>query len=304
MSNQQNPQPKRGAVSEPGNELAARQPNVLPVPLDGPLNDLDQAYRLARVFAQADIVPSDLRNKPANVFLVVLYGQRLGIPPEIAISSISVVKGRPRMSGQLLLAKVREAGHLPKIVHGRGQCTVTITRGDTGEVHSETFTLDDAVTAGLCSIKNGKPYARSKQGEPLPWESYPKRMLQWRAVSTCVDILCPEVKMGFVVEDEVDELPADRPSLAQVAAERMDQTPPAAQPDPQPGPSEEDKQAALEAELAELAAEHTGDTPAAAPEDQTPRPAPDYVCDVCGAEGEHFQDECPDLKHPAEEVGR
>lgn len=250
-----------------------------PVPLDGPLADADQAWRLAQFFAAADIVPQDLRNKPANAFLVILYGQRLGLPPEIALSTVSVVKGKPRMAGQLLLAKVREAGHRPKIVHGENQCTVTITRDD-GDEHTETFTLAEAVKAGLCKIKDGQVQARSQKGEPLPWETYTKRMLQWRAVGACVDVICPEVKMGFVVEGELDEPAQERPTLAQVAAQRMDKQAQDAAEDPTTEPphetvveeeaavveevappNEEQVQADLAADLADIEAEHQAEYP-------------------------------------------
>lgn len=253
----------------------------VPVPLDGPLADADQAWRLARFFAAADIVPNDLRNKPANAFLVILYGQRLGLPPEIALSTVSVVKGKPRMAGQLLLAKVREAGHKAKIVHGKDECTVTITRDD-GDDHTETFTLAEAVKARLCTIKDGQPYARSQKGEPLPWETYTKRMLQWRAVGACVDVICPEVKMGFLVEGELDEVAPERPTLAQVAAQRMDKqaqdAPVDAPVDAPAGPSAEAVEEAavveeeapvtqeqvladLRADLADIEAEHAAEYP-------------------------------------------
>lgn len=190
------------------------------VPLSGPISDLDSAYRYAAALAQASIVPNDLRNSPSNVLLVILYGQQLNVPPVIAIQTISVVKGRPQIAGKLLLAKVREAGHRTKITdHTDRSCTVTITRGDTDEQHTETFTLDDAVASKLVAIKDGKPYARSKQGEALPWENYTKRMLMWRAVGYCVDAICPEVRMGFAVEGEFEH-DDDRPSLGQVAAQR------------------------------------------------------------------------------------
>lgn len=250
-----------------------------PVPLDGPLADADQAWRLAQFFAAADIVPQDLRNKPANAFLVILYGQRLGLPPEIALSTVSVVKGKPRMAGQLLLAKVREAGHRPKIVHGENQCTVTITRDD-GDEHTETFTLAEAVKAGLCKIKEGQVQARSQNGEPLPWETYTKRMLQWRAVGACVDVICPEVKMGFVVEGELDEPAQERPTLAQVRAQRMDkqaqdsaEEPPTDPPNEPPAEeeaavveedapvSQEQVLADLRADLADIEAEHAAEYP-------------------------------------------
>lgn len=301
-------QTRRGTtVSQPGTSLAATGSiDTVHVPLNGTLENVDQAWRLAKIFAQAGIIQTDLKNSPANTFLVILYGQRLGIPPEIAISTIGVVKGKPRMSGQLLLAKVREAGHKPKILHGNGKCTVTIVRGDDGEEHTEEFSLNDAVTAGLCKIKDGKPWARSTfKDEPLPWELYPKRMLMWRALGFCVDVICPEVKMGFVVEGELDQEPIAEPrTLNQVAAERMDQPSPVdIDSSTDPVRTEEEQQAGLEAELAALAEQHTGGLSTAPVEEEVPTPSPDYVCDICNVRGDHFQDVCPDLQHPAEEVG-
>lgn len=176
------------------------------IPLAGPVADLDSAYRYASALAQADIMPKDLRGKPSNVLAIILYGQQLDLTPMQAIQSIYVVNGRPSMSGQLWLSKVREAGHSPKIEHGDGACTVTITRGDNGESHTETFTIDDAKRAGLASKDI--------------WKNYPKRMLMWRAVSDCATVICPEVALGFGLEGDAE--PEHRPSLAQVAAERAD----------------------------------------------------------------------------------
>jgi hypothetical protein len=293
--------PTNGGAT-PGTDLArtttdATGKTVIRVPLGRRLEDMDQAWRLAQAFAAADIVPHDLKGKPANAFLIMLYGQRLNLPPEIAINSISVVKGRPRMSGQLLLAKVREAGHRVFVPcaecgeseHGAGvghryvaehddeHCTITVIRGDNGDRHSETFTLQDAVTAKLCSIKDGKPYVRSKQGEALPWENYPKRMLRWRAAGACVDVICPEVRMGFAVEDELDKPVEERPTLAQVAAERTDRelaTAGEARREP-----EQDSDEAIAAQVAAIESEYNPET--AMSEDEA------RAADLADIEAEH-----------------
>lgn len=228
------------------------QPTRLPVPLVGPLVDLDQAYRYAQAMAQASILPDDLRGKPSNVLLIILYGQQLNIPPVIAAQTIYVVKGRPVMAGKLLLSKVREAGHRAAITeHTDTSCTVKITRGDTSEEHTETFTLADAVAAKLVGLQDGKPFARSKQGEPLPWEAWTRRMLLWRAAGFCADFICPEVRMGFAIEGELDTI-EERPSLAQVAAERQDI--PITEPVDPPVPADDAEVAAI---VADIAAEHT-----------------------------------------------
>lgn len=242
-------------------EKASQQARVA-VPLVGELKDLDQAMRYAQVMAMADILPNDLRSKPANVLLIILYGQQLNVPPVIAVQTINVIKGRPVMSGKMLLSKVREAGHRAKILeHTDTSCTVQITRGDTGEEHAETYTLTDAVAAKLVSLKDGKPFARSAKNEPLPWETWTKRMLLWRAAGFCADFICPEVRMGFAIEGEMDTLPDDRPSLAQVAAEREDRASADAQPvDTEPVAAADTPAPADDAEVAaiveEIAREH------------------------------------------------
>lgn len=236
-----------------------------PVPLQGPIADLESAYRYASALAQADILPYALRGKPSNVLTVMLYGQYLDLPPVVAIQTISVINGRPQLAGKLVLAKVREAGHKPEVVeHTDESCTVRITRGDDGSSHQETFTLAEAVHARLVQLKDGKPHARSKQGEPLPWETYTKRMLLWRAVGLCADVICPEVKMGFAVEGE-EITDTGKPTLAQVAAEREDRaaaaagTPPETAPTPEVAPEQQaaDDEATL-AEIADIEAQHTG----------------------------------------------
>ncbi|MDI3315909.1 MAG: hypothetical protein QJR12_17015 [Mycobacterium sp.] len=234
-------------MTEPTKGIArpAEQGKVT-VPLVGPLNDLDQAYRYAQALAQSNLLPKDLYGKPANVLTIILYGQQLGLTPMQAIQSIYVVNGRPQMSGQLWLSKVREAGHRVKVSdHTDTSCTVTITRGDTGEEHTETFTWADAEKAKL---------ARKDT-----YQQHPKRMLLWRAVSNCATVICPEVALGF--GNEEPEPVTERPTLAQVAAERMDQTA-AAEPEPHPDPEPEpenlaEPDAEMVAELAELEREHT-----------------------------------------------
>lgn len=233
-------------MTEPSKDLAPVAPRPVeqakvPVPLVGQLNDLDQAYRYAQALAQSNLLPKDLFGKPANVLTIILYGQQLNLTPMQAIQSIYVVNGRPSMSGQLWLSKVREAGHRVKVSdHTPKSCTVTITRGDTAEEHTETFTWDEAVTAKL----TGKDV----------WKSYPKRMLLWRAVSNCATVICPEVALGFGAE-EPDPAPA-RPTLAQVAAERVERAEPepAAEPEVSVEPDAE-----MVAELAEIEQENLGE---------------------------------------------
>jgi hypothetical protein len=171
------------------------------VQLGSAQQDFDQLYRLCANLSKAQLLPKALIGKPADVLIIVMYGQELGLSPIQSLQGIYVVNGRPSLSGQLWLAKVREAGHKVDIAHADGSCTVTITRSD-GASHSETFTLEDAKRAGLV-------------GKDI-WKSYPKRMLMWRALSDCATVICPEVALGFGMHEIEEDTRPTGPVLAEV----------------------------------------------------------------------------------------
>ncbi len=206
------------------------------VSLTGPQGDFDSAYRLAKNLAMSMIIPQELRGKPADVLVIVLYGQELGLAPMQAINTIDVVKGRPSLRANLWVALARKAGHKVRVIEETAtSCTVRIVRHDDPEPHIVTYTIEDAKTAGLLSNDN--------------YRKNPKAMLYARAASTCCRRACPEVAMGFVDEYEMHAGEQARPTLAQVAAERADQSAVAA-----PVVVEEDD-AAMLAEVAAIAAE-------------------------------------------------
>lgn len=179
------------------------------------IRNVDDLMQLSKVTAMSDLLPDTLRRKPADVAIILLYGAELGLGPGQALQGIYVVDGRPSLAAQTWLALARRAGHRVSVVeHTASTCTVKIVRGDTGEEHVSTFTLDDAVQTGKVQIKDGKPFARSRNGKALPWETSTKAMLLARAVSAGCRFICPEIALGFYAEGELDD-----PAPVQVESE-------------------------------------------------------------------------------------
>lgn len=283
-------------MTETNNLPAVRKVSVQ---LAQPLADLDQAWRAAKVLSQSRLLPAALyatnpEQTQANVTLVLWYGAELGLPPMQAIQNIYVVKGKPQLAGSLWLAKVREAGHQAFVGcrhcdrapeahppydteedhryvkdHDENRCTWTIIRGDTGDRHTETFTIEDAVRAGLCTLRDGRPWSRSAKNEPKPWESWTRRMLLWRTLTNAATTICPEVALGYGMEG--DEVAAEEPDAADALAQAVDaRTPePPAEPadiqdaDIVPNPDEQAAQEAADEqarqEVLAMQAEHTGE---------------------------------------------
>jgi hypothetical protein len=214
------------------------------VALGAPQGDFDAAYRLAKNLALSNIIPDTLRGKPADVLVIVLYGQELGLAPMQAMQVIDVVKGRPSLRANLWVALARKAGHRVSVTEETPtSCTVQVVRCDDPTPQVVTYTLENAKTAGLLSNDG--------------YRKHPADMLYARAASKCIRRACPEVALGFSDEYELTAASEpERPTLAQVAAERDEPTPESVRPTPD------------DAEVAETVAEiERGHVGAAKPDD-------------------------------------
>lgn len=242
------------------------------VALDGPISDLDQAWRLATALAQSDLVPRALRNRPANILLVIMTGQEIGLSVAQSLRSVFVPSnGQPQLRGQLILAKLREAGHDYEYDLTDDGCEFRVIRGDNGKPYAASFTVEDAKAAGLVQERDGKLVARSQDNRALPWELYRQDMLFWRAVSRAVNRAAPEVMMGFAIMGTVDPEPEPEVVLqpaSKVAAPVAERHPqPAAQPAQSAEPAAE-----VVSELQELASQAAPQPAPAPPAEEEPDP--------------------------------
>lgn len=149
-------------------------------------NSLQAAVAYANQLADSNLLPGNYRKQPANVLFALEMGRTLGITAMAAITGIHVIEGKPAPSPALMTALIRKAGHKVRIRLDRESMTATATiiRADDPDFTFEAvWTLDRAVAAELCTIVNGKTYARDSKGKKLPWEKYPHAMLKWRALS-------------------------------------------------------------------------------------------------------------------------
>ena len=160
---------------------------------------LDGSVRFAQLLADADLLPRQFIGKPANVLYAIEYGRTLGITPVAAITGIHVIEGKPSASSGLIGGLVRQAGHKLRVKSdGKTWATAQIVRADDPDFTYEcTWDLERAAQAGLCEIKNGKPWARDRNGKPATWEKYTAAMLKARAITEVARDACEDVLFGL-----------------------------------------------------------------------------------------------------------
>jgi hypothetical protein len=174
--------------------------------------NIDEMARVSKALSESQRFGSI---QAQAVFVSVLAGQELGIPPFAAMTGINVIQGKPVLGSGVLAGLVKASPKYDYRVqkHTSEECVIAFfEHGD--HVGDSAFTMDDAKRAGLVRPSS-------------PWITYPKNMLFARALSNGVAFFAPDVTMSRIyVEGEIEESlptpppPAPRDVVAVVEAEQ------------------------------------------------------------------------------------
>lgn len=197
---------------------------------------LTEQMDYARAVSVASMLPENYRGKPADIMLAVGLGQSMGLSPAESLYRISVIKGKPTASAELIAANVRKAGHRLRVRGDHTTCTATIIRADDPEFEfTVTRDLAWARQMGLADQPN--------------YRKQPGTMLQWRAITAVARLACPEALYGVAYTP--DEMLDDGPARQERPSGSVSQLRAALHPDPDPNPLEV---ADAEARIAEASA--------------------------------------------------
>jgi hypothetical protein len=125
-------------------------------------------FRLATFVSQSGLAPKGM-STPAQIMVAMQIGAELGITPMRSVSCISVINGKPSLSGTLALGLLRSKGISFKHLTEGNPFEDSYREGMGTDAGETWFSVADAKRAGLWN----------KEG---PWKQYPARMLFWRAV--------------------------------------------------------------------------------------------------------------------------
>jgi hypothetical protein len=150
----------------------------------------------SKLVSQSDIIPDSYKGKPANILIAVGFGAAMGLSQAESLYRISVIKGKPTMSAELIAAQVRKAGHKLRLEKDEKKQSVvaTVVRSDDPDYPiSVTRDLAWAKSMGLANNQN--------------YQKQPMTMLTWRAITAVAREACPEALFGVVyTPDEMSDL--------------------------------------------------------------------------------------------------
>jgi len=183
--------------------LATLRPNEKNLNWVVPKNTTE-AIALAKTLSASGLVPKDFIGKPENCLIAMGMGAEIGLNPFQSIQNIAVINGRPCIWGDCLLGVVVVSKDFEAIVETLDEKTMTATckvKRKGREWVTVTFSKEDAEKAGLWN----------KQGT---WQSYPKRMLKYRARGFALRDAFPDKLKGIYIREEVEDFPQEATIVA------------------------------------------------------------------------------------------
>jgi hypothetical protein len=167
----------------------------------------EQMEIMAKVLARSAIIPKGLRTGPdveANVMVMLIAAHDLGLTSTLAFQKIHVIDGQPSLAAELMRILMQRDGHDFKInvatdAQGHAvEAEVLINRKEWRDEdwRGESYSMEDARTAGLTSKTN--------------WKQHPRAMLIARATAHAARLYCPDSLGGIsYTPDELGAIDVD-----------------------------------------------------------------------------------------------
>jgi len=175
----------------------------------------EEAERFALAISKSALCPEVFRNKSGDVLIAMQMGYEVGLSPMQALQNICVIKGRPCIWGDGMVALVRVHPHCKGIRQWMmgsfadkdavAYCGIT-RKGQPEEIRS--FSYQQAMNANLLNKDT--------------WKQYFERMLQWRATSWCCRDVFPDALRGLYAAEEIQDI--SEPEISEETAKNIEET--------------------------------------------------------------------------------
>lgn len=158
----------------------------------------NSAMTIANTLAKSKLIPANFQNAPQDCMIALIMADQLKINPVTLMQEMYIVHGKPALSTKFKIALVNQAGVFKSPIKfettGSGKDLSVRAYADIGndEIASATVTMAMADAEGW-SKKNSK------------YQSMPEHMLRNRAASMLINMYCPQVTMGFLTKEELDD---------------------------------------------------------------------------------------------------
>ena len=201
-------------------------------PVGQTVKQFEVMQRMGKMYAESTIVPDIYRGNIGNCIIAVDMAMRMNLNPLMVMQNLNTVKGNPSWASKFLIATINMSGKYTSLRYKKRilgkvgkikyndtvydatlrrntivekefdgtkidniECIAYATEVSTGEVlESDPVTIETAIKEGWYTKSGSK------------WQTMPLLMLTYRAAAWWQRAYCPEISMGFMTKEEVDDI--------------------------------------------------------------------------------------------------
>lgn len=218
-------------------------------PIGQQVRQFEATQRIARMYAMSNFIPDSYkyRNRQpldpnvvvANCTIAIEMATRMGANPLMVMQNLYIVHGQPSFSSKFLIACINASKRFSPLRYefrgeeGTDEYACRVVAYETSDVKHKEPLAGDWISLRMAKAEGWASKTGSK------WLTMPTQMLRYRAAAFWQRSYCPEISMGLITTEEVNDnftpyeeiennneirktvIPTDelgRPSLTAVAA--------------------------------------------------------------------------------------
>lgn len=161
----------------------------------------EHAQRVAKMLSASNLIPQAYQNNIQNTMIALEMANRIGATPLMVMQNLHVIQGKPSWSSAFIIAAInscKKFAPLRFVVKGQGdkmQCFARAKDLTTGKMLNGV-----TVTMAMAKAEGWIDKAGSK------WKTMPELMIQYRAAAFFGRLYVPEIMMGMLTAEEVQDI--------------------------------------------------------------------------------------------------
>lgn len=171
--------------------------------------NFEMQQRMAQMYVQSTIVPQAYRGNIGNCVIAIDMAQRMQANPLMVMQNLYIVHGNPAWSSKFLIACINMSGKFTPLRYQ------FLGKKGTPQYGCRAYAYEKADTAHkepLCSVWITMEMAEREgwtKKEGSKWQTMPDQMLVYRAAAFWSRAYAPEISMGFLTKEEVEDAVAE-----------------------------------------------------------------------------------------------
>jgi len=180
-------------------------------PIGQQVKKFEVQQRMAQMYATSTIVPDTYRGNIGNCVIAIDMAMRMNANPLMVIQNLYIVHGNPSFSSKFLIATINASGRFTPLRYefrgeeGKDNYSCRVFAYESWDKEHKEPLFGDWVSIDMAK----KEGWYSKNGSK--WQTMPNQMLRYRAAAFWQRVYCPEISMGLMTTEEIEDVDDQTP---------------------------------------------------------------------------------------------